>query len=189
MMHNVGIFAWVTALAAAVAWIGVFMYAAWITEKLDARSSQTANAQSISEREIADVRIHTLARDTLNQRTQLEGLAHFDVISVADTIEGIGKIAGVKLTIGSATSESTKPKKGATGGAQLHAVSFVVEASGTFSALMYAAALLETLPVPSSVESLEFEHVPLSAVSESAASSGWRLIARIRVVTASDISS
>ncbi|MDO8521701.1 MAG: hypothetical protein Q7S08_00225 [bacterium] len=189
MKHNTAVFAWTAAVAAVAAWVAVFMYASWISAELDARVSQTADVQSVSERAIAAIRLHALARDTQIERAQLDNLTHSDVIGVANTIDSIGKIAGVALKIGGATPESSGQKKGANGTPALHAISFVVEASGTFSSLMHAAALLETLPSLSSVQSMEFEHVALSGDSKSSKSSSWRLTARIRMLTTADISS
>lgn len=186
---NIGTLAWAAVAAALAAWAVVFIYAAWISTQQSVRSSQTADVQSVSDREIAAVRLHALARDTQEQRTQLDTLARTDVIGVANMIDSIGRIAGVTLQIGGATPESAGQKAGAGTVSALHAVSFVVEADGSFSSLMHAAALLETLPSLSSIQSLEFEHAPLSADSGSARSAPWHLTARIRTVTTADISS
>jgi len=185
--QNIAMFAWTAVAAAAALWTGVFMYAAWISAERDAGMSQAADAQSVSEREIANIRLHALVRDTENLRTQLEGLARADVIGIANTIDSIGKIAGVTLKIGAATPESTVQKRGTVNTSVLHAVGFVIEADGTFPSLMHAAALLESLPTLSSVQGMEFEHTPLSGSSASAKSAPWHLTARIRVLTAVDI--
>jgi len=186
MRRNIALFAWATVAAAAALWIAVFMYAAWISAQRDAGASQAADAQSISEREMANIRLHALARDTENLRTQLEGISRVDVIGIADTIDSIGKIAGVTLKIGAATPESNAQRRD-TESTPLHAVGFVVEADGTFPSLMHTTALLETLPSLSSVQSLEFEHVPVSGGSASAKAALWHLTAHIRVLTAVNI--
>lgn len=188
-MRNTGTLALLSVIAALVAWVAVFMYAAWISAQLDANRSQAKDVQSSSEREIALIRLHALARDTENLRAQLEGLTRSDVIGVADTIDSVGRIAGVKLKIGGAIPESVGQKKGTNNPTVLHAVNFAVEADGTFASLMHAAELLETLPSPSSVQSLEFNHAPLSADDGSVKSTAWHLTARVRVLTTSDISS
>lgn len=167
------------------------MYDSWISAQQNKRLSQTADVQSISERGIAAIRLHSLARDTQNQRVQLDNLTRSDVIGVANMIDGIGKIAGVQLKIEGATPEPAVKKKGSNKTAEapaLSAVSFVVEADGTFASVMHAAALLESLPVLSSVQNLEFARSLISSDSKSAKSS-WHLTARIRVLIASDISS
>ena len=187
-MRNIGVLAWIAVAAALVLWTAVVMYDSWISAQLEARSSQTTDVQTTSERDIAAVRLHALARDTENQRAQLDSLTHADVISVADTIEGIGKISGVQLKIGAATPESTAQKKSEGKTAALNVVGFVIEADGTFAAVMQAAALLESLPILSSIQNLEFERVMAFSDSKSAKST-WHLTARIRVVTAADISS
>jgi len=187
--NNIGTLALVAVAAAVAAWIAVFMYASWISAQQDALASQVTNVQSVADREIAATRLHALARDTQNQRTQLDGLTHTDVIGIANTIDSIGQIAGVKLNIGGATPGPAAQKASAGSVSTLHAVSFVVEADGTFSSLMHAASLLETLPVLSSVESLEFAHALLSTGAGSANSSAWHLTARIRMLTTADISS
>ena len=187
-MRNIGILALAASAAAIAAWAAVFMYAAWISAQLDALKSQTADVQSVSERDIVSIKVHALARDTKNLREQLDGLTHSDVIGIADTLDSIGKIAGVTLRIGSAAQEPAEKKKGAADSAPaLHAVSFVVDAVGTFSSLMHAAALLENLPLLSSVQSMEFENLSSLNDSGSAKSTAWHLTARIRAVTAADI--
>jgi hypothetical protein len=184
--RNTGILAWAAVTAAVAAWIGVFMYDSWISAQLEARSSQTTDVQSVSEKEVAAVRLHVLARDTANQRTQLDSLTNTDIISVADIIEGIGKIAVVQLKIGAATPETTVQKKGAANTPASSIVGFVVEASGAFASVMHAAALLESLPVPSSVQNLEFENIMSSSDAKSSKST-WHLTARVRVLIASGI--
>lgn len=176
------------AVAAAVtAWTGVFMYDSWISAQQNTRLSHTADVQSASERDIAAFRLHALARDTENQRVQLENLTRSDVVSVANMIDGIGKIAGVQLKIGGANPESLPKKKGSNDTLALNAVGFVVEADGTFASVMHAAALLESLPVLSSIQNLEFERPLLSSDSKSAKPSTWHLTARIRVLVAPDV--
>jgi len=71
----------------------------------------------------------------------------------------------------------------------LRAVSFLVEAEGSFAALMRTAELFETLPLPSSVQNLELERA--LSLNESAGKTValWRLTARISVFTSSEIPS
>lgn len=185
-MRNIGILAVAASVAAVAGWTGVFMYASWISAQLDTLKSQAADLQSVSARDIASIKTHALARDTKDFRDQLDGITHSDVIGIADTLESVGRIAGVTLNIGSAAQELEK-KKSTDSTAALHAVSFVVEAAGTFSSVMHAAALLENLPLVSSVQDMEFENVAALSGSGSAKSTAWHVTARIRVVTTADI--
>ena len=179
----------VAVLAALAAWAGVFAYAAWLSEQVDAQRSRYTDAQTVAEREIAAVRLHALARDTQNLRTQLETIARPDIVGIANTIDSLGKIAGVTVRIGEAMPEVAPGKRTASTTPILHGVGFVVEANGTFQSVMHAAALLAALPALSSLQSLDLEHVPSSAGGRSGTSAQWHLTARIRMLTTADISS
>lgn len=180
----------VAVLAAFSAWAAVFMYAAWLSAQLDAQRSQYTDAQTVSEREAATARLHSLARDTQNLRMQLDIIARPDIVGIADTIDSLGKIAGVTVRIGEAIPEAAPGKRTASSTPPvLHGVGFVVEANGNFQSLMHAAALLAALPSLSSLQSLDLEHVPSSAAGRSGASGTWHLTARIRMLTTADISS
>jgi len=187
--QNIAIYAWVAITVAIAAWVGVFIYAGWISRQLDTHQSQATDMQSISEREMEAIRLHALVRDTKNLRAQLDGLTRTDVIGVANIIESIGKIVGAKVKIGAATPEAIEQKGSSNNTSGLRAVSFVVESEGTFASLMNTAALLETLPMISSIQGMEIERAPLSSGPNSTKQVMWRLVAHIRVLTSADISS
>lgn len=136
----------------------------------DARIAEVAGANS--------VRTHALARDTAAESAQLKDLLNVDIVSASYMIEEVGKAAGVSVALGDAMPEG----KQSTDLAAVRAVGFVVQADGKFPALMRAARLFETLPIPSDVTRLDIERAP-------GASSLWHMNVYIRILTTSDISS
>lgn len=167
---------------ALVAW-GLVGYFAWtISEDESNRVADAREAQVITISNAHAVRTHALALDTVEEGAKLKALLDVDVVSAAYMIEGVGKIAGVTVKLSDAQPETTS----ASGDLAVKVVGFVVTADGTFSALLRAARLFETLPIPSSVTRLDIEHAPKAAGN---ASSLWHMSVYIRVLTTSDISS
>ncbi len=168
--------------SALVAW-GLVGYFAWtISEDESNRVADAREAQMITVSNAHAVRTRALALDTVEEGAKLKALLDVDVVSAAYMIEEVGKIAGVTVKLSDAQPETTS----ASGDLAVKAVGFVVTADGTFSALLRAARLLETLPIPSSVTRLDIENAPKAAGN---ASSPWHMSVYIRVLTTSDISS
>src|SRR3989338_8427821 len=125
------------------------------------------------------------ALETSNARAQIEAVAGADVVSIVDTINAVGADAGVRIQIGQALSAP-----GTKGDTLLRTVSFIVEVEGGFASVMQAASLLQTLPIPSAVDQLDFGYVPdISGASTSGTRAPWRLGAHMRFFTTADTSS
>jgi hypothetical protein len=97
-------------------------------------------------------------------------------LAAAATIEAAGNVAGVEVTIGSATTAllSGSPSE------DLQAVIVVANAEGPLSSLLTAASFFESLPFPSQVESYEIRAMPSSGTRTS---NEWRMTTRIRILT------
>ncbi len=122
--------------------------------------------------------LHNLAPSTADNTANLNSLLNVDVLGIASDIEDAGKASGAATVIGAASSQSVK----VSGATDLHTLEFIVTASGTFSQVMRAAQLFESLPLASTIEELDFSH-------QSSGTPAWQLSARIKVLTTADISS
>lgn len=186
--RGTALIAWGAVGIAIIAWSMYGMFLSSIWSEHDARTLRMTDAQEAAARESTSIRLHALARDTKGLRDQLEGLAHVDVLDVANTIQNAGKLAGVKIKIGNVLSSSAT-QDDAQNPPALNEIDFLVEAEGSFAALTRATALFETLPIPSFLKSVELER-ELSSNSESKEQDGmWRMMAHILVLSSSNISS
>src|SRR3989344_2866512 len=149
-MHRlpVSYLSWLTLAVAIVLWVGVG-FAAWtISHEESARTVRMTQEEEESIQQAAMLRLHMLARETRGARTELENIAHRDVVEILDLIEGAGRDAGISVKIGESLSADS------TSDAPFGSATFVVEASGTFAQVVHAAALFESLPAPSSLPQL-----------------------------------
>ena len=178
--------AWLLFPMALLAWAAVGLFAWTIQSDEIDRALQVQTTQESEDREATAIRIHSIARDTVEERTQLDKIFRTDVVSIVDLIETTGTAAGVKVTVRNVIPESAPPTQAAAS-AGIVATGFVIEAQGKFSTLMHVLQLFETLPIPSTLGRLDIEYVPDSGGS--GLSSAWRLNAYIRVLTTSDVSS
>lgn len=175
-------FSWWALIAAVLVWIFVGLFAWTIHAEKEARMSRDYDSEYVSATQDASLRLRALARDTRVERALLDQLAETDVTQIIDTIESAGRDAGVALEIGQALSapsgDAPSPAK---------TVSLFVSAEGTFSAVMRATRLLASLPIPSLIEEIQFEHTASSGSGTT--KSDWRLGIRILFLTTADISS
>src|SRR3989344_3752427 len=175
---------WICLLAAVAAWAGAGYFAWTISARADARAERLAALEQESARHAAGLRLHALARETREARDALEGIARPGIIEMIESIEAAGRDAGISLEIGEAAFAPSDPA------ARTRTLAFTVEGGGTFSKVMHAAALLESLPLPSSVDDVQLENLPAGAAASGRSGAGsWRLVIRIRFLTTADISS
>jgi hypothetical protein len=175
--------AWTLLTLAIIAWIAVAYFAQAITAQEDARAAALEAQQQSSDAQSSSVRLHALAQDTEPDRTTLEGDLAVGIAPIANTLKNAGTSAGVDLTLSGALPE---PASSSGGSDSVGAVGFVVEGTGTFSALMRTVQLLETLPLPSSVQQLDIQQIPDPSGKPGET---WHLNANILVLTTSSISS
>lgn len=168
---------WVILGLAACAWVGVVFFI-WTIEnqKGDLAASQSS-ARSLEDRRASASKLQSLVRETTDSRARLDSIANVDVASMVDTIDAVGKDAGVYIQIGQASPDATKDSV-------VHSVTFQLTAEGSFVSIQRVAALLQTLPIPASLEQFQFNladaGTPLGV---------WHMSARIRLLTTANISS
>lgn len=176
MIHNatsVAIFAWGSSLAALIAWVFVFWVAwhVWVAE--DVLVLKASDVEQATAREISLARLHTLVRETKEERALLRRHLSVDVLHAVSVIEMVGVASGVDLEVDEASTEGGVDERTAT-----RLVSLVIRANDTFARLVHTVALLETLPVPSELLYLELEKAKNAA-------DVWTLLVRARIVVSS----
>jgi len=165
-------------LGALLLWSGVAYFAWAISGEEAKRSERIANLEQESIQQSASLKLHALARDTKEDREALESITLVGINSILDGIEGVARDARIPIEIGqaSAASDSATP---------LHTTSLTVDASGSFSQVTHAVALLEAFPVPSTIDQVQLERIE-NADNKKAA---WRAVVRMRVFTTGEIAS
>ena len=174
---------WPAFLAAVLIWLSVGLFAWTIRAEKEIRASKDFDTEFIATTQDASLRLRALARDTREERALLDQIAGADITRIVDTIEMVGRDAGVSLEIGQAFSAPSGDTPN-----PANTVSFFVAAEGTFSAVMRTAELLGSLPMPSLIEAMQFERVALPPASGRGVAA-WQLGVRVRFLTTSDISS
>lgn len=170
---------WMVIGAALCVWAGVGLFAWTVTNAAAERAERMASLKQEEAERASAFRVHTLARETQEERNALNMLAQQDIISIIESIERVGTTARVSLEIGQALAERENTSESG-----IRSVNVVVDATGSFSAVMHALALLETLPLPSEITQTQLERLP----GESG-KGGWRAVVHITVFTTVDISS
>ncbi len=122
--------------------------------------------------------LRSLARQTEGGRASLEAIASADVVDILDTVEALSRDVGIAIEVRQALSGAVDEAS------SVRTATFVVETKGSFSQVVHAAALLESLPLPSSLEELYFELTPAAS-----GKSTWYMVARMNFYTTTDISS
>lgn len=166
------------ALLALFVWGGVGYFAWTISIEAEAHRSTIAGMEQKTAENAFSLRLHALARETKNERSRLEEISRTDLAGILDGIERLSKDSGIPMEITQAPSISRMESS------TMRVLSLSVEALGTFAQVARAVALLETIPIPSTVDELRFER---TAGAEGAARSSWRMIASVRFLTTADI--
>lgn len=168
---------------AVLAWTGILYEGSQLKSEAALRAEMAASVEQVSEKRAYAARLAALAADTKEERARLERIVEADVVAIANAIEAVGKRASVRAQVSDALPES-----GAVdlpGGGKIQPIAFIVQADGSFSALMRLAALYEHLSLPSQIEQLDIER---SGAADSK-SSPWHMTIRIRVFTNAPVSS
>lgn len=130
-------------------------------------------ADSQSSNKLATERANkALLRDTEGGRKALAEIATGkDAIAVIGMLEGLGRAANTVLVVDSVGVDASLK------GTDLRAVNVTAHVEGTFAQLFSVLTLLETMPAPGTVDSLEFVR---------SHSSPWRLVVRCHILTKLD---
>ena len=167
----------------ALAWAGVVIFAWLILGMHDQRKQEQGSREQEVAQQTTAARTRALAQETAADRAALDAFTKVEVLSAVNLIESAGLPFGVHLHVRDAQpgSSAVKLPEGS-----LSTVGFIIEADGSFSALMRAAQILESLPIPTSIEQLDLGGV---LGKKEATNDSWHLNARVRFFTSSNISS
>ena len=169
--------AWLLVALAVFAWAGV----AWLSASLSDMAQQAAldagDAQAARTLQSAAVRAHAVALSVAHDDAALEAALSNDPVALAQRLTQAGRDAGVAIQVGSASALPGLSSGGA--------IAFSLQGQGSFGALMRAALLLQTLPVPASIQTLTLGRAPGAS-----AGTPWTMNAQIDVlISSSSISS
>ena len=177
--------AWTVCILALLAW-ALIGFSVWSISnaKMDRISEDMSAEERVAEAEAA-LRLHALARNTKEERALLETFADVGIVSMVETLEKAGQDAGVALEIGQVVADTALPSA-SPAAPTIRPIVISVRAQGTFPRLFHLVELLHLLPVPSSIEQIQFEHLPDGVDPKKGE---WQLSARIRILTIAAISS
>jgi hypothetical protein len=163
--------AWGALIIAIALWGGFGLLVRTLyAERTDFTKAQATKEQDALRGESA-ARLHATVQDTASDRASIESLLSMSILNAVEMIETTGRQAGAtNVSIADAT-----PIAGSPAAKDLTPYSIVVNAGGSFSSLMRAASLYETLTIPSILEQLELERVDKS----------WKSTAHLRVLLTS----
>lgn len=167
-MHTLRLTAWFSFLVSLMLW-GLFGFFVW--SLYDERLEYVEAASVAQESELrgqSASRLRATVQDTESERAALASLLDVGILRAVEIIETTGRQAGAtEVTIGEATPMTLS----GTVPAGLTSVSVVVNLQGSFSSIVRAISLYETLTVPSNLEQFEMEQL----------GSAWRATVRVRV--------
>jgi hypothetical protein len=185
MSRNTINFAWFLAVIAVLAWAGVGFFAYQIGALENARAADMRSSQQRSQQSVQASYLHGIVSSSATDRAQLDTLISVDPASLADMIDSAGTQAGVSLTISNASAENISSVDGKT---TAQGFSFLATSQGEFASAMQAAALLESLPIPSSVQAIRLSHTQTSP-GTTGAGAVWQMNAQVQILSASNVSS
>lgn len=162
-------------MAAASVWVALWYISNDILDEASLRSTVASSAQTQSDRAAYTQRLSSLVSDTQGDRAALEALVGMNIVSIVTLIEQVGTQTGITVKVNSAQPQ------GSSVALPLSEIAFAVEADGSFAQVMRTVQALERLPVPSTIEQLEF----MQNTGDSGKKGTWHLSALVGVFTTS----
>jgi hypothetical protein len=156
---------WGILLLALLSWGGFAYLTLFLEDKRAEYADLKAVSEEESERSESSARLRALVAGTEVERAAIESIAAVRIVDAAETIEKAVRDAGGREI------EISEANAGAPNAQGISNVSIGVSAAGPFAALMRAIVLLESLPLPSSIEQFEIAKTEKE----------WRLVARLRL--------
>lgn len=166
--HFGSLVVWGLLAVSLAAWGGVAFLVLFIDDKRTEYAELAATSVQDSERQESSARLRSFVQGTEVERAALESIVGVQIVDAAETIESTVQSAGVReIQISEASVQAANPQG-------ISSVSVGVNATGSFAAAMRAILLLESLPLPATVEQFE-----ISKDQEE-----WRMVARLRLTLA-----
>ena len=178
--------AWILLLLAIAVWAVV----GWTAETIDAmvaaqQSTLDASVQQQS-KDTTTLRLRALIADTAEPRARLTEFTRIDVIDAAKRIESAGQPVGVQLHVRDAAVEV---QQGAARNKSVQVFGFSVEGDGTFTQLMNAVTLLQSLSFPVQIEQFDLTGTPNDPTKPTPKYPQWHATLRLRIFTTASIPS
>ena len=157
--------AWGTLVLAIAAWGGcVYLYTSLGTLRFE-YADRAILAEQETDRQESSARLRSLVQGTEVERAALESIVGVRIVDAAETVEIALRDAGTQEV------EISEANAGAPNTQGISSVSMGVSATGSFASVMRAVLLLESLPLPSTIE--QFEIVQNE--------DKWRMSARLKL--------
>lgn len=172
-----------TLLGALVVWVSVAWFAYLIQTGQAQYATRVQAELNQSDQTSSDALIHILARSNTTRAESLDVLVGADVTTIINTIRSVGVASGVTVKINAALP-GNMPKNQK----DIHAVAFVIESTGSFAQLMHTLALFESLPLPSSVDTVDVSQVTDGSTGSGRGVSPWRMNLKLQVLTTVPVS-
>ncbi|MBI5003839.1 hypothetical protein HZC00_01975 [Candidatus Kaiserbacteria bacterium] len=171
-------------VATVCVWAGVGFFVNHIQDKRIAYTARMAEAAQQANVAADAAKLRILANNNSERAAKLDTIMSSDVPMIVEMIKSVGTVAGVPVKISGALPTSVpKNQKG------VQAVAFILESTGSFSAMMRVLALFESLPLPSSIEIVDLSREGQGAGVSSHVSQSWHLNLKLRVITTATVSS
>ena len=175
---------WMALLAAIVSWCGAGVFAWQVMQMQSERATYASDVAAANLEQGQAAQLHARARDTLAERAALSAAANVDVLAAVNIIESVTS-STVQVRVTGAQTEKVAPTKN--GITPVNVVSLVAHAEGPYPALMHILQMLETLPLATTVQSIEFNRPPVDAAAKNPGAM-WMLNIRLRFLTTSSLS-
>lgn len=153
---------------------GIFGFMVWnLYGERRAHAEASVTASQEATRGESASRLRAAVQSTEAERASLDSLLNISILRAVEILETTARQSGAtEASVG----EASPTPPAATDPQGLMSVAIVINASGSFTALMRALSLYETLAVPSVLEQFEIEKVDKT----------WRSTARVRVYLSSE---
>jgi hypothetical protein len=171
-------------IAALAAWGAVIFFSLTIQDLSVRVATMQNSVQTVRDQQANEVQTQALAKQISPARTALENTLQTDPLSLAGLIAQAGKDAGLPLHVSGASQDSASGVSTLPQGLHAASITFSLDATGAFSQLLQATALLESLPVPSTIDALD-----LRTSSDATHVASWQMNARVRILSTSQLSS
>lgn len=171
-----------TLLIAVAAWMAVGLLAHLIRAGQAEYAARVQEDLGRSTKAASDVSLHTAASSNTARSQQLDALVAADVPTIINIIRSVGTVSGVEIKI-SAALPGSMPKNQK----DVHAAAFVIDSTGSFAQLMRTLALFESLPFPSSIDTVDFSQV-MNTTADGHGELPWRMNLKMQVLTTAPVS-
>jgi hypothetical protein len=176
---------WLALAAALLTWVGVVFFALQIIEMQNERAAYVSLMTEANLQEGQAAQLHALARETADDRQALTRISSVNVLAAVNLIESV-RSGSAKVSVTGAQPEKSIPARG--DAPPINVISLFLHTEGSFSDTMRILQLIESLPLATTVQSVNIAR-PAVDTSPTSAAAKWSLDARLRFFTTSQLPS